>query len=175
MFIVQNADERNAKLKASCLIFLSYGILLWYQERAVRPRYVPQTVVSFILSPFQLIRSQSPSGLRAAAKQQRIGKICQYNLPFLRSTLTFVQGKDFFDTDTNPAPRPAAPASPSFGLRWRNLFGSLHFSTRPAHAPQSVPLEPRRWNFRSFPVGISRRSVNVAPCRDEDVSARHYQ
>ncbi|KAG2747522.1 WD40 repeat-like protein [Suillus brevipes Sb2] len=109
--------------------------------------------------------------LEAALKQQgNDGNADESNakLKANHASLTFVQGKDFFDTDTNPAHRPAAPASPSFGLRWRKFFGSLHFGTRPAHAPQSVPLEPQRWNFRSFPVGISRRSVIVAPCRDED-------
>jgi hypothetical protein len=78
-------------------------------------------------------------------------------------------GKDFWHADTNSTHRHVAPlASPSPSIRWRNLVGPLRFSTRPPNAPQQIPLQPRRWNFGSFPVGISRRAVDVAPCRNED-------
>ncbi|KAG2059904.1 WD40 repeat-like protein [Suillus hirtellus] len=74
-------------------------------------------------------------------------------------------GKDFWDADTNPTP---SPASPSSSLYWRNLFSSLPFSTRHANAPQSIPLEPRRWNFNLFPRGSSIRTVEVAAGRKKN-------
>ncbi|KAG2747531.1 hypothetical protein P692DRAFT_20736343, partial [Suillus brevipes Sb2] len=74
-------------------------------------------------------------------------------------------GNDFWGADTNTVHRRAAPASPSSALRWRNLFSSLRVSTRPLNTPQSIPLEPRRWNFNLFPGGSSTRTVEVAAGR----------
>ncbi|KAG0696420.1 hypothetical protein DFH29DRAFT_1082893, partial [Suillus ampliporus] len=79
-------------------------------------------------------------------------------------------GDDFWGTDTNRTPCGALPLSgPLPLLRWRNLFGFLHF-TRPANTPQPIPLEPRHWNFRFFPLRISKQPVDsvVTPCRLED-------
>jgi hypothetical protein len=89
LVVIQSADESNAKpnakLKANSFRTFFYGILLLYQERAARPRHVHQTVVSPIFSSFYFVRYQSPSGLRAAAQQQRLGEICQYNFSFIGS------------------------------------------------------------------------------------------
>ncbi|KAG2739226.1 WD40 repeat-like protein [Suillus brevipes Sb2] len=74
-------------------------------------------------------------------------------------------GKDFFADHSN---RPTAPPANSSLLHWRSLFGSLRFSARPTDAPRPSPRESRRWNFRLRPVGKSRRTVEVAPARDED-------
>ncbi|KAG1877281.1 hypothetical protein F4604DRAFT_1680312 [Suillus subluteus] len=79
-------------------------------------------------------------------------------------------GDDFWGINTNYTPRHTAPpASPSTPLHWRSLLGSLRFTTPFANASQStLPRESRRWNFSSFLVGPSRRTVDVAPARDED-------
>ncbi|KAG2752811.1 hypothetical protein P692DRAFT_20268582, partial [Suillus brevipes Sb2] len=89
-------------------------------------------------------------------------------------------GKDFFADHSN---RPTAPpANPSL-LNWRSLFSStssprpspresrhrnllnsLHFTTR-LNAPQSISLQPRRWNFNLFPGGSSIPIVEVAAGR----------
>ncbi|KAG2741882.1 WD40 repeat-like protein [Suillus brevipes Sb2] len=74
-------------------------------------------------------------------------------------------GKDFFADHSDR--RTAPPANSPF-LHWRSLFGSLRFSARPADARRPSPREFRRWNFRLRPVGKSRRTVEVAPARDED-------
>ncbi|KAG2741897.1 WD40 repeat-like protein [Suillus brevipes Sb2] len=74
-------------------------------------------------------------------------------------------GNDFFADHSNG--RTAPPANSSL-LHWRSLFGSLRFSARPTDAPRPSPREPRHWNFRLRPVGKSRRTVEVAPARDED-------
>jgi hypothetical protein len=89
---------------------------------------------------------------------------------FALASLTLVEGNDFWGADTNTAHRPAAPASPSSALRWRDLFSSLRVSTRPLNTPQSIPLEPRRWNFNLFPGGSSTRTVEVAAGRKKKVS-----
>ncbi|KAG2747557.1 WD40 repeat-like protein [Suillus brevipes Sb2] len=71
-------------------------------------------------------------------------------------------GNDFWDADTNTEPRSAAsPARPSFAHRWRDF---LRFCTRP-NAPQSIPLEPRWWNFNLLKGGSSIRPVEVAAGR----------
>ncbi|KAG1893788.1 uncharacterized protein F5891DRAFT_762096 [Suillus fuscotomentosus] len=74
-------------------------------------------------------------------------------------------GKDFWDADTNPT---SSPASPSSSLHWRNLLSSLPFSIGHANAPQSIPLEPRRWNFNLFPRGSSISTVEVAAGRKKN-------
>ncbi|KAG2742134.1 WD40 repeat-like protein [Suillus brevipes Sb2] len=74
-------------------------------------------------------------------------------------------GNDFFADHSN---RPTAPPANSSLLHWRSLFGSLRFSARPPDAPRPSPRESRHWNFRLRPVGKSRRTVEVAPARDED-------
>ncbi|KAG1808984.1 WD40-repeat-containing domain protein [Suillus subaureus] len=80
-------------------------------------------------------------------------------------------GNDFWDAGINPTSHPAAPpVHPSSFLRWRDLLGSLHFSTRPPNGPQSIPLEPRRWNFNLFSGGSSIRSVDVPAGRKKNVS-----
>jgi hypothetical protein len=48
------------------------------------------------------------------------------------------------------------------------LFDFLRSGTRPTNPSSSIQLRPRRINFSSFPVTISRRPAVVAPCRDED-------
>ncbi|KAG2339007.1 hypothetical protein BDR05DRAFT_1003689 [Suillus weaverae] len=73
-----------------------------------------------------------------------------------------MSGKDFWDADTNTAPRPTA--SP----RWHNFLDSLRFSTRSGDAPQSIPLEPWRWNFNLFPGGSSIPTVEVAAGRKKN-------
>ncbi|KIK35293.1 hypothetical protein CY34DRAFT_812266 [Suillus luteus UH-Slu-Lm8-n1] len=71
-------------------------------------------------------------------------------------------GKDFWDADTNTEPRSTAfPARPSFAHRWRDI---LRFSTGP-NAPQSTPLEPRRWNFNLSRGSSPIRTVEVAAGR----------
>ncbi|KAG2741877.1 WD40 repeat-like protein [Suillus brevipes Sb2] len=77
-------------------------------------------------------------------------------------------GNDFWGDDTNRTPRHSADTSSS--PRLRDFFGSLRSSTRSANAPPSVPFEPRRLNFSLFPVKFTRHPVDVAPCREEDVS-----
>ncbi|KAG0698928.1 WD40-repeat-containing domain protein [Suillus ampliporus] len=78
-------------------------------------------------------------------------------------------GNDFWGDNTDRAPpRSAPPARSSSPFRWRNLFGFLRFSTRPADAPQPISLQPRRWNFTLLPVTISRHPVVVSPARDDD-------
>ncbi|KIK32405.1 hypothetical protein CY34DRAFT_19072 [Suillus luteus UH-Slu-Lm8-n1] len=74
-------------------------------------------------------------------------------------------GKDFFADHSD---RCTAPPANSSLLHWRNFFGSFRFSSQPANAPRPSPRESRRWNFRLRPVGKSRRTVEVAPARDED-------
>ncbi|KAG2067068.1 hypothetical protein BDR04DRAFT_1144516 [Suillus decipiens] len=77
-------------------------------------------------------------------------------------------GKDFWD-DTHSTHHPAAPpATPLSALRWRNLLGSLRFSTRPPNTPQSIPLESRRWNFNVFSGGSSIRTVEVPAGRKKN-------
>ncbi|KIK38149.1 hypothetical protein CY34DRAFT_809696 [Suillus luteus UH-Slu-Lm8-n1] len=74
-------------------------------------------------------------------------------------------GNDFWDADTNTEPRSTAfPAHPSFAHRWRDI---LRFSTRP-NAPQSTPLEPRRWNFNLSRGSSSIRTVEVAAGRKKN-------
>ncbi|KAG1860949.1 hypothetical protein F4604DRAFT_1957684 [Suillus subluteus] len=78
-------------------------------------------------------------------------------------------GKDFWDADINTVPhRAAPPARPSSSLHWRSLLGSLRFSTRPADAPQPIPLQPRHWNSSLFPVGSSVRTIDVAAGRKKN-------
>ncbi|KAG2738065.1 hypothetical protein P692DRAFT_20928051, partial [Suillus brevipes Sb2] len=77
-------------------------------------------------------------------------------------------GKDFWDANTNTAPCPAAPASPLSALYWRNLLGSLHATTRPSNASQSIPLEPRRWKFNLLRGGSSIPMVEVAAGRKKN-------
>ncbi|KAG0696418.1 hypothetical protein DFH29DRAFT_879372 [Suillus ampliporus] len=72
-------------------------------------------------------------------------------------------GDDFWGDGANRTPRRSADTSSP--LRWRNLFGFLHFSTRPAN---ELLHQPRRLNAGLFPVGKYRRPVDVAPARDED-------
>ncbi|KAG2747519.1 WD40 repeat-like protein, partial [Suillus brevipes Sb2] len=74
-------------------------------------------------------------------------------------------GKDFWDADTNIAPCSVAPASPLTALYWRNLLGSLRATTRPSNTSQSIPLEPRRWNFNLLRGGSSIPTVEVAAGR----------
>lgn len=74
-------------------------------------------------------------------------------------------GNDFWGDDTNCTPRRSEDTSSS--PRLRNFFGSLRSSTRSANTP-SIQHQPRRLNFSSFPVTISRRPITVAPCREED-------
>ncbi|KAG2737760.1 hypothetical protein P692DRAFT_20883245 [Suillus brevipes Sb2] len=79
-------------------------------------------------------------------------------------------GKDFWDADTNTEPRStASPARPSFTHRWRDF---LRLSTRP-NTPQSIPLEPRRWNFNFLRGGSSISTVEVAAGRKKNVSGLH--
>ncbi|KAG2738063.1 hypothetical protein P692DRAFT_20759748, partial [Suillus brevipes Sb2] len=52
----------------------------------------------------------------------------------------------------------------------RDFFSFLRSSIQPINAPPSVQLQPRRLNFSSFHVKFARRPVDVAPCREEDVS-----
>ncbi|KIK36813.1 hypothetical protein CY34DRAFT_491652 [Suillus luteus UH-Slu-Lm8-n1] len=74
-------------------------------------------------------------------------------------------GNDFWDADTNAEPRSTAfPARPSFSHRWRDI---LRVSTGP-NAPQSIPLEPRRWNFNLSRGGSSIRTVEVAAGRKKN-------
>ncbi|KAG1803345.1 WD40-repeat-containing domain protein [Suillus subaureus] len=73
-------------------------------------------------------------------------------------------GNDFFGSDINRVPAP--PAGPSSLLR--SLFGYISVGTRSPNSLQSMPREPRHWNFNLFPVWISRRTVFVSPARDED-------
>jgi len=74
-------------------------------------------------------------------------------------------GKDFWDADTNTGPRSTAPPARPLSSLWRNLLGSLRFGTRPPNAPQSILLEPRRWNFNLFSGGSSITTVEVAAGR----------
>ncbi|KAG2339003.1 hypothetical protein BDR05DRAFT_1003685 [Suillus weaverae] len=74
-----------------------------------------------------------------------------------------MSGKDFWDADTNTAPR--STASPLSSLRWGNLFDSLRFSAQSGDAPQSIQLAPRRRNFNLFPGGSSIPTVEVAAGR----------
>ncbi|KAG1819539.1 uncharacterized protein BJ212DRAFT_1341508 [Suillus subaureus] len=84
-------------------------------------------------------------------------------------------GKDFWDADTNTAPcRAATPVNLLSSLHWRSLFGSLRFSTRSADTLQSIPLQPRHWNFNLFPVGSSIRTVDriaIAPPTTAELAA----
>ncbi|KAG2747516.1 WD40 repeat-like protein [Suillus brevipes Sb2] len=73
-------------------------------------------------------------------------------------------GNDFFGNDRSHAS--ASPASQSSFLR--SLFSFPHFSSQLPNSSQSMPREPRYRNFNLFPVVISRRTVFVAPARDED-------
>ncbi|KIK35613.1 hypothetical protein CY34DRAFT_812020 [Suillus luteus UH-Slu-Lm8-n1] len=92
-------------------------------------------------------------------------------------------GKDFFADHSN---RRAAPPANTSLLNWRSLFSStdaprpapresrhsnllnsLHFTTRP-NAPQSISLQPRRWNFNLFPGGSSIPTVEVAAGRKKN-------
>jgi hypothetical protein len=86
------------------------------------------------------------------------------------ASLTIVQGKDFWDADTNTGPRSTAPPARPLSSLWRNLLGSLRFGTRPPNAPQSILLEPRRWNFNLFSGGSSITTVEVAAGRKKNVS-----
>ncbi|KAG2067072.1 WD40 repeat-like protein [Suillus decipiens] len=75
-------------------------------------------------------------------------------------------GKDFCDGDTNPTSHSTVPrASPLSALCWRNL---LSFSPRTPNAPQSIPLEFRRWNFNLFSGGSSIRTIEVATSRKKN-------
>ncbi|KAG2067077.1 WD40 repeat-like protein [Suillus decipiens] len=73
-------------------------------------------------------------------------------------------GNDFFGNDMKNAS--ASPVNPL--SVFRKLFGTLHVGTRPRNSPRARPREPRHWNPNLFFVGISRRPVEVAPCREED-------
>ncbi|KAG2029951.1 hypothetical protein BDR03DRAFT_975299 [Suillus americanus] len=44
----------------------------------------------------------------------------------------------------------------------------MRFSTQPPNAPQSIPLEPRRWNFNLFSGGSSIRTAEVAAGRKKN-------
>ncbi|KAG2344386.1 WD40 repeat-like protein [Suillus weaverae] len=54
--------------------------------------------------------------------------------------------------------------------RGKNItIASMYPSTQLANAPQPrIPRNPWHWNSSLFPVGSSRRPVDVAACRDED-------
>ncbi|KAG1808979.1 uncharacterized protein BJ212DRAFT_1381776 [Suillus subaureus] len=102
----------------------------------------------------------------------RLGHVHQTVQPNNRGLAKY--GKNFWDADTSTAPCHAAPpASSSTSLHWRSLFGSLRFSTRSADAPQSIPLQPRRWNFNLFSVGNSVRTIGVAAGRKKNASGFH--
>ncbi|KAG2741738.1 hypothetical protein P692DRAFT_20880205 [Suillus brevipes Sb2] len=45
---------------------------------------------------------------------------------------------------------------------------TLQSSAPPADVPRPSPRKPRHWNFRLRSLGKSRRTVEVAPARDED-------
>jgi hypothetical protein len=92
----------------------------------------------------------------------------QFDFSSALSSLILIQGNDFWGDDTNRTPRHSADMSSS--PRLRDFFGSLRSSTRSANAPPSVPFEHRRLNFSLFPVKFTRHPVDVAPCREEDVS-----
>ncbi|KIK39402.1 hypothetical protein CY34DRAFT_337604 [Suillus luteus UH-Slu-Lm8-n1] len=77
-------------------------------------------------------------------------------------------GNDFFSDDANHAPHYAPPASSSSLVRWRHLLGPIRFGTRPANVLQTIPREPRQWNFTLFSVGGSNRIVDVAPGRKKN-------
>ncbi|KAG2146344.1 WD40-repeat-containing domain protein [Suillus clintonianus] len=51
------------------------------------------------------------------------------------------------------------------------ISSSLDFSTRPSNAPKPIPRQPWHRNSNLFPARSSRRPVDVAACRDEDVSS----
>ncbi|KAG2737702.1 WD40 repeat-like protein [Suillus brevipes Sb2] len=67
-------------------------------------------------------------------------------------------GKYFFADHSN---RPTAPPANTSLLNWRSLFSSTN-------APRPSPRESRHRNFSLLPVGNFRRSIEVAPARDED-------
>jgi hypothetical protein len=75
-------------------------------------------------------------------------------------------GNDFWGDDTNRTPHRSSDTTTPRGLS--NLFDFLRSGTRPTNPSSSIQLRPRRINFSSFPVTISRRPAVVAPCRDED-------
>jgi hypothetical protein len=75
-------------------------------------------------------------------------------------------GNDFWGDDTTRTPHHSSDTSSPRGLS--NLFDFLRSGTRPTNPSSSIQLRPRRINFSSFPVTISRRPAVVAPCRDED-------
>jgi hypothetical protein len=86
-----------------------------------------------------------------------------------------IQGNDFFADHSN---RRIAPPANSSLLHWRSLVGSFQFSARPTdvprpNAPESISLQPRRWNFNFFPGGSSIPTLEVAAGRKKNVSGIH--
>ncbi|KAG2065994.1 WD40 repeat-like protein [Suillus decipiens] len=77
-------------------------------------------------------------------------------------------GNEFWDANTNSTPHPAAPGNPLSSLHWRNFLGSLRLITRLPNTPQSIPLQPRRWNSSLFPVRNSIRTIDVAAGRKKN-------
>jgi hypothetical protein len=83
--------------------------------------------------------------------------------------LTLIQGNEFWGDDTKNTPRRLPPRNSPPPPHRRNFFDFLYFR-RPVDAPQSIPLQARRWNLTLFTGRIPAHTVNVAPARDEDVS-----
>jgi hypothetical protein len=75
-------------------------------------------------------------------------------------------GNDFWGDDTNRTPHRSSNTSSPRGLR--NLFDFLRSGIPPTNLSSSIQLQSRRMNFSLLPVTISRRPVDVAPCREED-------
>lgn len=83
-------------------------------------------------------------------------------------------GNDFFGNVTDhTSRRPSSPTGSSSSLPswWRNLFGFLRFSTQPADAaPQSSPLQPRRWYLARDDRPIQTTRVQISAAGTEEAS-----
>ncbi|KAG2030399.1 kinase-like domain-containing protein [Suillus americanus] len=109
------------------------------------------------------------TGDAASFVEHELGRAARFRDTFFAPTQQISNsgyGNEFRADDTNCTPRRSA--DPSSPLDLRNLFGFLRSSTRPTNASLSIRLPPRRLNVSFFPVRVSRRPADVAPCREED-------